>query len=137
MRSAEKGKVVQDAYPDHVKVVLGDLDDVETIENQSQKSDVVLREFPPLTCLKTFSLSLSLSLPISLYFSSVQYRCLPSSSHSTRTSDILVDLAWHSELADTKHMAAAHAIVKGLAWRSRTTGSKRMSYHHPTSQTST
>ncbi|KIW11081.1 hypothetical protein PV08_10380 [Exophiala spinifera] len=69
VRSAEKGKVVQDAYPDYVKVVVGDLDDVEVVEKQSQKSDVVL------------------------------------------------------QLADTKHMGAAHAIVKGLTSRSRTTGS--------------
>ncbi|KAL2433515.1 Oxidase ucsJ [Exophiala dermatitidis] len=43
IRDAQKAKKVQEAYPDHVRVVIGDLDNVDTIEAEAQKSDVVLQ----------------------------------------------------------------------------------------------
>ena len=46
VRSAERGKLVQNAYPEHVRIVMGDLDDVGIIEKECQKSQVVLRQLP-------------------------------------------------------------------------------------------
>jgi hypothetical protein len=46
VRSVEKGELVQKAYPEHVRIVVGDLDDVEIIEKECQKSQVVLRQLP-------------------------------------------------------------------------------------------
>ncbi|KAK5192620.1 hypothetical protein LTR99_009626 [Exophiala xenobiotica] len=46
VRTVEKGKLVQKAYPEHVRIVVGDLDDVEIIEKECQKSQAVLRQLP-------------------------------------------------------------------------------------------
>jgi hypothetical protein len=43
VQSVEKGKLVEKAYPEHVRIDVGDLDGVEIIEKECQKSQVVLR----------------------------------------------------------------------------------------------
>lgn len=43
IRDSEKGGKVLAAYP-KVRVVLADLDDVETIEKESRKANIVIRE---------------------------------------------------------------------------------------------
>lgn len=43
MRTEDKAKLVKEAYPS-VKIVLGDLDDSETLEREAAEADIVLRE---------------------------------------------------------------------------------------------
>lgn len=46
-RDPDKAQQVKDHYPDHVQTVVGDLDDDELIESQSQQADIVFRELAP------------------------------------------------------------------------------------------
>ncbi len=44
VRDKKKAQEVRNSFPDHVEIVIGDLDDVGLIEKESRRADVVFRK---------------------------------------------------------------------------------------------
>ncbi|KAL8912221.1 MAG: hypothetical protein Q9171_002735 [Xanthocarpia ochracea] len=85
VRNSEKGAQVASQYP-AIRLVYGDLDSAEVLEEEARKADIVLRKF------------LMISKP-----------------HRIQVWTVLTDMYAFADCANADHVVAAEALIKGLA----------------------